>query len=313
MSVARLGVLLVVAALLTPACRPPGDDSGSRSEADSLAGGREGAGVPGSIPSADVPVCLEGGPFVADGRLEVGGSAPAGTGGGTDARVDAPPADADRISALRWERHDGCERLVLDLVDAQGEPAERPGRVGVEALRNLGVVRVTMEDVEWVAPEAADATFEGPLTGAAFAVFAPEGRWVYVDVHLREAAEVSALTLQDPARVVVDLRPGGGPVPEPASRGQGVVVLEPRPGEAAYPLTVTGYARTFEANVVVRLEREGADVHQDFTTATAWADAWGHYTFSIEDGPVGSVVLHVGEHSARDGTWQGVAVPLEMR
>jgi hypothetical protein len=91
------------------------------------------------------------------------------------------------------------------------------------------------------------------------------------------------------------------------------VVLQPRPGTASYPLTVTGYARTFEANVVVRLERDGDDVYDDFTTATAWTDAWGHYSFTIPDGPTGPVVLHVGEYSARDGTWDGVAVELDMR
>jgi hypothetical protein len=98
----------------------------------------------------------------------------------------------------------------------------------------------------------------------------------------------------------------------PAPRGDRVVVLEPRPGAASYPLAVTGYARTFEANVVVRLEQDGQEVYDDFTTATAWADAWGYFSFTIDQGPSGPVVLHVGEHSARDGTWEGVAIELEM-
>lgn len=91
------------------------------------------------------------------------------------------------------------------------------------------------------------------------------------------------------------------------------MILEPRPGAASYPLAVTGYARTFEANVVVRLEQDGRDVHQDHTTATSWMDAWGYFRFTIPDGPVGGVVLHVGEHSARDGSWEGVAVRLQVR
>jgi hypothetical protein len=52
---------------------------------------------------------------------------------------------------------------------------------------------------------------------------------------------------------------------------------------------------------------------QDFTTATAWVDAWGHYSLVIPEGPTGPVVLHVGEHSARDGTWEGVAIRLQLR
>src|SRR5690606_30879585 len=140
-----------------------------------------------------------------------------------------------------------------------------------------------------------------------WAVFSPEGRWTFVDVHLAAAAEAAVTTLDSPARIVIDLRPGGPALPAPATRSTRVVVLRPRPGDATYPLTVTGYARTFEANVVVRLEYEGQDVHDDFTTATAWIDAWGHFSFTIPSGPTGEVTLHVGEHSARDGAWEGAA------
>jgi hypothetical protein len=136
---------------------------------------------------------------------------------------------------------------------------------------------------------------------------------VYVDVHLADAAEAHVSLLREPARVVVDLRPGGGALPPPPARDARVVVLEPRGGPASYPLTVTGYSRTFEANVVARLEQGGEEVFETFTTATAWVDAWGHYSLSIPRGPAGPVTLHVGEYSARDGSWEGVAVELEMR
>jgi hypothetical protein len=247
--------------------------------------------------NAAQPVCLAGDPFVAQGPVEV---------------RDAGPGDAHRIEALRWASYAGCERFVVDLVTGDGAPAARAGAVTAEVLRDLGVVRVALRDVEYVDPDATDATFAGPLATRAFTGWSPDGRWVFVDVHLGEAAEAHVGTLDEPARVVVDLRPGGPAVPEPAPREDRVVVLEPRPGAASYPLAVTGYARTFEANVVVRLEQDGQGVYDDFTTATAWADAWGYFSFTIDQGPSGPVVLHVGEHSARDGTWEGVAIELEM-
>jgi hypothetical protein len=248
--------------------------------------------------AAQAPVCLQGDPFVASGSIAV---------------RDAQPGDAEQVGGLRWERHDGCERFVIDLAAGDGGTAARAGRVTGEVLRDLGVVRISLRDVTTVDPDATDAPLDGPLAGGAFAVFSPDGRWVDVDVHLADAAEAFVTTLDEPARVVVDLRPGGRAVPERAPRNERVVVLQPRPGTASYPLTVTGYARTFEANVVVRLEYEGRDVHEDFTTATAWVDAWGHYTIRVPEGPAGNVVLHVGEYSARDGDWQGVAVRLQMR
>jgi hypothetical protein len=254
---------------------------------------------PGETPAAaGTAVCLQGEPFVADGTVP----------------VDAAAAgDADRVGELRWESHPGCERFVIDLMAGEETPAASAGEVRAEVLRDVGVVRVSLRDVEWVAPDATDETFDGSLARAAYAMWSPDGRWVDVDLHLASEAEAHVAVLGDPARVVVDLRPGGGPVPPPPATADRVVVLEPRPGDASYPLTVTGYARTFEANVVARIEQEGRTAEETFTTATAWADAWGHYSITIQDGPRGPIVLHVGEYSARDGTWQGAAVELNMR
>lgn len=271
-------------------------------DSDAGAGGGEAAGDAPDEASEASPVCLRGEPFVADGEV---GVESVGEAAGSSA--------AERVGGIRWQGYEGCERVVVDLEDAESAAAGGPGEVRAEVIRELGVVRVELRDVEWVDPEATEARFEGPLARRAYAFFSPEGRWVSVDVHMGEAVEAYVATLGDPARVLVDLRPGGGPVPEPAPEANQVVVLEPRPGPASYPLEVTGYARTFEANVVVRLEHEGEEVYDDFTTATAWADAWGHYTFTIPEGPSGEVVLHVGEHSARDGSWEGVEVPLELR
>lgn len=244
-----------------------------------------------------VAVCLRGESFRADGALPL---------------EEPAAADAERIAGLRWEAHEGCERFVIDLEATEGVPATGAGNVQAEVLRGLGVVRVTLRDVEWVATDATDATYDGPLARAAYAVWAPEGRWTFVDLHLAEPAEAHASVLRDPARVVIDLRPGGSDLGEAPAIADRVVVLRPRAGSASYPLTVTGYARTFEANVVARIEGRGEEGVETFTTATAWVDAWGHYSLTIEEGPLGAVVLRVGEHSARDGTWEGVAVPLDI-
>jgi hypothetical protein len=284
-------VATVAAALLLAAC-PPADDRGAPGDA-----GRPDADAPGNGAAAGGPVCLQGGPFVADGAVAV---------------RDAGPGDGDRVLALRWEGYEGCERFVVDVAAADGEAATRAGRVEAEVLRGVGVVRLSLRDVPTGNHEVTDATFDGPLARSAYTVHSPDGRWIFVDLHLGEAAEAFVTTLDDPARVVVDLRPGGPALPAPAPRERHVVLLEPRPGSATYPLRVTGYARTFEANVVARLEQNGRDVHEDFTTSTGYVDSWGYFQFTIPDGPAGRVTLRVGDYSARDGTWEGIAVPLDM-
>jgi hypothetical protein len=285
---------LATPALILFAAACAGDERAGDASSSPPAGAGQDTGAAGADTTA--AVCLRGGPFVAEGAIPV-------TGGG---------GAADGIRALRRERHEGCERFVIDLGMA-GDVAAAAGDVRVELLRDVGVVRATLAGVRAVATDATDASYDGPLARAAYAVHAPDGTSTWVDLHLQSAAEAAATVLRDPARVVIDLRPGGAPLPEPAASAQRVVVLRPRPGPATWPLRVTGYSRTFEANVVARIERQGRDVLETFTTTTAWVDAWGHFEMTLDGGPTGPVRLHVGEYSARDGTWEGVVIELVMR
>lgn len=284
-------VAACLAAMLLAACN---DGSEGRTSADTTH-----ANVEASQQAVDdEPPCLRGGPFVAEGELLDEGETEAG---------------AAAIEALRWESHDGCERLVIDLAAEDGQAAVSIGPVAAELLRDLGVIRVRLERVQSVDQEATDTMFGGELIRKAYVVRSEENRSLFVDLHLEAAAEARALTLQDPARVVLDVRPAGGAAPPRPAVEDGVVVLRPRSGGASYPLIVEGYARTFEANVVARLEQDDDSVVETFTTATDWAEAWGLYSMTIEEGPSGEVELHVGEHSARDGTWEGAMVELEIR
>jgi hypothetical protein len=247
---------------------------------------------------ADRVSCPQGPGFIGDGQLPL------------DAGLRG---DAALLQSLRHEVVDGCERVTLGLARADGMPAATPGQVQAELRRDLGVIRVSLLDVDQVSPTATDARFDGPLGRAAWVVRSPDGPWLYTDVQLGDAAEAQVRLGRDPARIEIDLRPGGGPLPAPPAISTRTVVLAPRPGRSVYPLTITGHARTFEANVVARLEQQGTSHVEAFTTATGYLDAWGAYTLTLDDGPAGPVTLHVGEYSARDGTWEGVAIDLDLR
>lgn len=243
-------------------------------------------------------VCQRGQGFVAEGAVPVD---------------RAPGADAQRIVALRWEAHDGCERFVIDLGTAGTEPAMSVGEVHAEVIRSLAVVRLRLPNVGEVAPSATDTPLAGAFARAAYVIRSPQDRSLFVDLHLGGEAVVKVSTLPEPARVVIDLRPGGGTLPSPAVAGPRVVLLEPRPGAHSYPLRLMGYARLFEANVVARLVQDGVEVARTFTTASDWTEAWGAYQLGFDSGPSGRVVLHVGDYSARDGEWEGIMVELTMR
>ncbi len=280
-----------------------GDNAGDRGPESTQDSSQESAQHPAhdsdqlSDPSAEA-VCPEQERFVSEGSIPVESS--------------AGPGDL-QLAGMRWSVHEDCERVVLDISGADERPAQSTGAVRAEYMRSHGIVRVELPDVQSVDSAAFDTDFDGPLAERAYAVLSAEGRWIFVDLHLGEAADAYVHTVDDPARIVVDLRPGGEPLPPLAVADDRVVVIRPRAGLVSYPLDVVGYARTFEANVVARLEHGNEQVADTFTTATSWLEAWGYYSMAFEDGPTGAVELHVGEYSARDGTWEGVAVELQVR
>ena len=231
------------------------------------------------------------------------------------ARLGADVGDAEYVAALRWAAHPGCERVVIDLSSGSGSPAGSVGDATVTVLDASGVVRVNL-------PQAVtrtgiiDTLFDGDLARGAYVVRRADGS-LAVDIHIGSSApaQIRAFAVDSPARIVVDLSPapaGGTPVAARPTTAGNVVVLSPAPGEATFPLAITGYARTFEASVVARLSVDGSVVAETFTTATDWIDAWGTFTLTFESGPSGEVILFVGEDSARDGTPLGVTFPIDV-
>ena len=76
--------------------------------------------------------------------------------------------------------------------------------------------------------------------------------------------------------------------------------------EPEFPLTVEGYSRTFEANVLARIDGELVAL----TTAADWVETWGEFQLVIESGPDSPEELFVGSDSPRDGSPEGVFIPL---
>jgi hypothetical protein len=253
------------------------------------------------------PVCLQDGGFVESGHI---------------ATFPRDPGDARLVRDFRLGIHPGCERLVIDLGTNEETPAEAVGHVAAEFLRDRGIVRVHLGEefdlVELVGTET-DADLDGTLIDRAFLVRSLDGSdgRLYIDVHLAQPVLARVLVLDAPARIVLDVQPNGAPLPAAPAVAGNVVVLWPRPeappATASYPLTVTGYARTFEANVLGIIRSNGQIALEDFTTAASWAETWGEFELTIEDGPRGEIELFVGERSARDGTEQGARIRLVMQ
>ncbi len=68
------------------------------------------------------------------------------------------------------------------------------------------------------------------------------------------------------------------------------------------PVTVSGQACTFEANVVWKLSRDGKVVQEGFTTATSGCPDRGDWSISLKDLEPGEYIIQAVEYSAEDGS-----------
>lgn len=88
------------------------------------------------------------------------------------------------------------------------------------------------------------------------------------------------------------------------------VVVTPTGRSAEYPLLIEGYARTFEATVLLRIRQGNRVEAEEVTPAADYLITWGEYRFEVSGGPNGKVDVFVGEDSPEDGTERGAHFTL---
>jgi len=240
------------------------------------------------------------------------------SGGGAGGFADAGPLGAagdsagaaSEVLALAREAAGDTERVVISFATGDGRRAPSVSAVRGELRRDLGVVRIALPP-EVVATRATEDRIGGRLAGPVFVVHSLDGPW-FVDVHLAAPAR-ARLVARGGGAVAVELVRGGGPLPPPAALGPNAVLLAPRAGPAGGPLEVAGYARTFEANVNVRLLAGGALVADTFTTAADYLSTWGEFRAALPAPPAGRCSVFAGEPEMEGDGWRGAGVAIEGR
>lgn len=246
--------------------------------------------------TSDAPPCLNGdGEFVDRGLV---------------ATIGERTGDATQLSAVRWATHEGCERIVVDLLTEAAAPATSMGPTTVRHLPELGIVTVRLPP-ELTTSALGDLLIDGNLAERLF-VYRDFDDQLNLDVHLAAPAAVRAFAVDGPVRAVIDLRPttGGPPRIGAPTLGPNVVVLTPLPGPTEYPVRIRGYARHPDAAVVTHLQVDGTTQLELETVAAAAAPAWGAFEVVADAGPTGPVDLRVG--IIRGETIDGVRIPLDV-
>ena len=247
-------------------------------------------------PPPPAPVC--GGPgdgFVSEGLVAWLGSA---------------NGDASHVSGIFLEQVEECERLRVTLTAAGGAPATALPLAEVELIPEAGRLRARFDPEVW-STAITDTLLEGELVERVYVVRGLDGR-KFVDVHLTEGVDARAMTGDDPSHVLIDFRRNGVPLAARPAVSRFTVVTGPAGGPASYPIAVNGYSRTFEANVVGFVSRNGEAGETFFTSAADYIETWGEFRLAVEEGPTGEAVLNVGDYDAESGEWEGVMINLTV-
>jgi hypothetical protein len=214
------------------------------------------------------------------------------------------------IREVRFGKHESYERAVIDF-GSESAPASRVPAWSLSSPTGEGYVRITFPDID--ATSETDGTFGGSIVDNFYVVRAPGGG-MFVDVFATGAFRYRVIELSDPGRLVLDYQPTKGdlllPIPAQAKK---TVLFEPRQREAIIsPIRVSGYSRNFEAsNTIMLRASSGKILSRETVLSNEWTETWGYFEGSL-DFPAfeGPATLRVGGLSPRDGTFEGVEVPV---
>jgi hypothetical protein len=218
--------------------------------------------------------------------------------------------DADTVLAVRYGLHDDYERAVIDLGTGE-RPAGSVPEWTLTSSEGDGLLRVDLPSAMTTC--VSGGKFGEGLLGSFHVVRAPDGG-MFVDFFTRQPFRYRVLQMQDPARLVVDFERAGGNLNEPPpAQGGNTVLVEPRPNAVVSdPLTVSGYSRNPEAaNTITLTGQRGEVLVRRNVRSNDWSHTWGYFEATIDLPPFsGKGTLKVGTGNARDGTFEGVEVPV---
>ncbi len=239
--------------------------------------------------------CPQDAEFVDEGRI---------------ARITQPSSDGKTLGLISIQTAEGCERIGFNFETNENAPATTPPSIDAEFLSSGGIVRIQMDIDQTV---ITDQLVESPLVDRLFVVRSVNGS-MFVDLHLARPAKARITVSNSPAGMTLELSPRDGELSLPAAISDRIVLISPR-SEAVVDgpeVEIGGYARTFEANVLVLATVGGEVVARTHTTAADWVDTWGEFATAIEL-PSGLDDLFVGEESPENGSLTGVTLKLTVR
>lgn len=222
---------------------------------------------------------------------------------------------ADSLLGVRFGDHGNYERVVVDL-GSGAQPASGVPSWTLSSPTGDGRLKLSLPSVR--STEVSDGSLEGAgaeLLDSFYVVRAPDGG-MFVDIFARRAFYYRVVELSDPSRLAIDFKPAGSEldIPLPVKEGN-TVLTEPRTGDSiGSPVTVSGYSRNPEASNTISLQGpEGQTLARETVLSNDWSSTWGYFETTLDFQPFsGEGTLKAGTRSARDGSFEGVELPVEQ-
>ena len=177
-----------------------------------------------TAPTTTTPVgaCPEGDVMLSEGQL---------------IRTDRSGADGTRITGISWRTTGQCQVVSITFATEDGAPATTVPSLDARLLRSEGVLRIATDATSSV---IANQQVEEGLIDQLFVPVTSEGTR-FIDLVLNGPLLARARVLSSPARLEIEIQPGGQAVGRPLI-ADSIVIVEPRSDAVATPtIDVTGY------------------------------------------------------------------------
>ncbi len=195
-------------------------------------------------------------------------------------RSERPAADGTRISGITWRATGDCHVLGISFATDDGAPATTAPTLTARLLRSEGVLRVETAATSSV---VVDQKVEEGMVDRLYVPQTSEGSR-FVDFVLDGPVLARAHILTSPARLEIELEPGGPPVGRPLITDSLVIV---QPGSAAVMapiLDVSGYASGPSLSLVLSVSMGAAQVEETTFEVPSGSDNWTAFSTALQMG-----------------------------
>ncbi len=231
------------------------------------------------------------------------------TEGGPVDTIEQVSSDASTIGLISWTAEEACETFTVSFETSEGAPATTPPSVSVGYVDDMPVIRMSLDTDATV---ITDQLVETAMVERLYVVTALDGG-MFIDIHLAAPAQARVTVDFSPARLVLDLQPGIVDYPTQPALSDVMVVVSPADTSiGASPVSILGYGRTFESNVMLIVTTGGEVIAEEFTTAADSEATWGEFRTEM-DLPPGNISLFVGDENQEDGGLEGVTISLTIQ